>query len=63
MKQQLAPEKQLTTFLPRTTVELSIEVENPRPEQGGGRRCHGGAHASAARPIFARRSGEPSHAR
>lgn len=32
-KQQLAAEQQLTAFLRRTTVELSIEVENLRREQ------------------------------
>ncbi|WP_406732546.1 hypothetical protein [Streptomyces sp. NBC_01794] len=32
-KQQLAAEEQLTAFLRRTTVELSIEVENLRREQ------------------------------
>ncbi|MFF3874185.1 hypothetical protein [Streptomyces sp. NPDC001978] len=33
VKQQLAAEQQLTAFLRRSTVELSIEVENLRREQ------------------------------
>ncbi|MER5409365.1 hypothetical protein [Streptomyces sp. NPDC002769] len=63
VKQQLSAVRQLTAFLPRTTVELSIEVENPRREQ------EEAADATVVRtprprgPVFASRSGEPSHAR